>query len=172
MGASSYVSVRAEQEVTESQVRLSREALAVAPETKRAQLVAAYRAKGLSAQEASVVADRLAATPDGPLRSLLAEQQGIAETGHESAVRLAAYTGLAFALAALLPILPFLFLPALPGAIVSVAVTAVALFLAGVLRALSTLHPFLRSGAEMILVGLGAAAATFLVGLAVGGAVG
>lgn len=172
MGASNYVSVRAEQEVTESQVRLSREALAVAPEAKRAQLEASYRAKGLSAEEASVVVERLSANPDTLLKSLLAEQQGITDAGQESARRLAAYTGLAFALAALVPIVPFLLLSALPGAVVSVAVTGVALFLTGILRALSTLHPFLRSGLQMVLVGLGAAAATFLVGLLVGGAVG
>ncbi|HYM40678.1 MAG TPA: VIT1/CCC1 transporter family protein [Thermoplasmata archaeon] len=70
------------------------------------------------------------------------------------------------------PRLPFLLLPALSGVFVSVAVTAIGLFAAGVLRVLSTLHPFLRSGAEMTLVGMGAAAATYLVGLVVGGVVG
>jgi hypothetical protein len=54
----------------------------------------------------------------------------------------------------------------------SAAATAVALFLAGVLRALSTLNAFLKSGFEVVLVGMGAAAATYLVGLAVGDVVG
>jgi len=53
-----------------------------------------------------------------------------------------------------------------------VTVTAVALFLAGLFRALSSLQSFVRSGFEMLAVGMGAAAGTFLIGLVIGGAVG
>jgi VIT1/CCC1 family predicted Fe2+/Mn2+ transporter len=59
-------------------------------------------------------------------------------------------------------------LPALQGVLVSVALTCIALFLAGIIRALSTLHPFLQSGLEMVLIGMGAAAATYIVGFAIG----
>ncbi len=44
-------------------------------------------------------------------------------------------------------------------------VAAAALFLIGVLRSLSALNSLLRSGVEMVLIGLGAAVATYLVGL-------
>ena len=171
MGASNYVSVKAEQEVNASQLRLQREAIAVAPQTKREQLKGAYRRKGLTEEEAEAVAARLAGKPEEFLKALLSEERGIVEESFESPPRLAALTGFAFALAGLVPILPFLFLPALPGTVVSVAVAAVALFLSGVLRALSTLKPFLRSGLEMVLVGMGAAAATYALGLAMGGVV-
>jgi VIT1/CCC1 family predicted Fe2+/Mn2+ transporter len=42
---------------------------------------------------------------------------------------------------------------------------------AGLFRALSSLHPFVRSGVEMLLVGMGAAAGTYLIGFLIGGAV-
>jgi VIT1/CCC1 family predicted Fe2+/Mn2+ transporter len=51
-------------------------------------------------------------------------------------------------------------------------VTAIALFIAGIFRALSSLHPFVRSGLEMMAVGMGAAAGTYLIGLLIGGVVG
>ncbi len=105
------------------------------------------------------------------MKAILAEEHGLAEESFESPPRLATYTGLAFLLAGAIPIVPFLFLPAVPGVLVSVALTAAALFFAGVLRALSTLNPFLKSGLEMVLVGMGSAAATYLVGLVVGGVV-
>jgi len=171
MAASNYVSVKAEQEVYASQVRLARDALEVAPETKRAQLAEAYRAKGLTPAEADALVARLADKPEEFLKAVLAEAHGIGEASFESPGRLAGYTGFAFALAGLVPILPFLFLPALPGVLASVGLTAVALFFAGVMRALSTLHSFVRSGVEMVLVGMAAASVTYLIGLLVGTAV-
>ncbi|HLM70126.1 MAG TPA: VIT1/CCC1 transporter family protein, partial [Thermoplasmata archaeon] len=76
-----------------------------------------------------------------------------------------------FALAGAVPILPFFLLSPHTAVIVSVVVTAVALFLAGLFRALSSLHPFVRSGLEMVAVGMGAAAGTYLIGLLIGGVV-
>ncbi len=171
MGASNHVSVKAEEEVNASQTRLAREAIESAPETKRRQLEEAYRARGLTEEETEAVVNRLAKRPEEFLKAIVSEQHGIEGASFESLTRLAAYTGFAFALAGLLPILLFIFLSALPGVLAPVAVTAIGLFFAGILRALSTLNPFLRSGLEMVLVGMGAATATYLVGLAVGGVV-
>ncbi len=172
MAASNFVSVKAEQEVYANQVRIQRDAIAVAPEKKRKQLVDAYRERGLTEAEAKAVVTPLAARPDEFLKAVLSEEHGIAEASFEDPPRLAVYTGIAFALAGAIPVLPFLFLPALEGVILSVVLTGIALFFAGVLRALSSLSPFWRSGLEMVLVGMGAAAATYAVGLAFGGVVG
>ena len=146
MAASGYVSVKAEQEVYASQVRLERQALAAAPDAKKDQLRRAYRAKGLTEGEADAVVARLAETPDAFLGALLAEEHGLGAADFEKPSRLAAYTGTAFAVAGALPILPFLLLPVPWAVLASVALAAVALFLAGVVRALSSWNPFLRSG--------------------------
>ncbi|MFQ5919050.1 MAG: VIT1/CCC1 transporter family protein [Thermoplasmata archaeon] len=172
MGASGYISVKAEQDVYASQVSLQREAFDVAPEARKAQLTEAYVNKGLSQPEAELVVERLAENEEEFLRALLAEGRGIAEASFESPRRLALYTGLAFVFAGLIPILPFLALPVSAAILGAVVFAAAALFLTGVLRSLSTLNSFVKSGVEMVLIGLGAAAATFLVGLAVGGLAG
>jgi VIT1/CCC1 family predicted Fe2+/Mn2+ transporter/rubrerythrin len=172
MAASEYVSVKAEHDVVLAQARMEREALTVAPETKRRQLVASYTTKGLTPEEAEKVVARLTAEPGPFLRALLAERYGSPEAAEETPVRQGLYTGVSFALAGALTILPFLFLGAQPGVIVSVALAASALFIAGLLRSLSSLEPFLRGGLEMMAVGMGAAAGTFLIGLAIGGVVG
>ncbi len=168
MGASNYVSVKAEQEVDASQRRLQRQAIQVAPETKRKELVRIYLERGLTREEAESVASRIAEQPEGLEKALLSEEHAIAEEASESPAKQAAYTAFAFAGAGLVPILPFLALPSVQGVLASVALTGLALFLAGIIRALSTLNPFLRSGIEMVLIGMGAAAATYLVGLALG----
>jgi len=168
MGASNYVSVKAEQEVDASQRRLQRQAIDVAPETKRNELIRIYEAKGLTRAEAESVAARISERPEEFLKALLAEEQAAPQDSAEGPAMQAAYTAFAFAGAGVVPILPFLALPAIEAVLASVVLTGVALFIAGVVRALSTLNPFLRSGLEMVLIGMGAAAATYLVGLALG----
>ncbi|MFQ6012168.1 MAG: VIT1/CCC1 transporter family protein [Thermoplasmata archaeon] len=172
MATSGYISVKAEQDVYRSHVSLQRAAYDVAPEARKDQLAEAYEAKGLSRAEAEVVVERLAENEEEFLRALVAEGRGLGEASFEDPGRLAMYTGLAFVLAGLIPILPFLTLTIPVATIASVVVAATALFLTGVLRSLSTLNSFLKSGAEMVLIGLGAAAATYLVGLVIGGIVG
>jgi len=169
MAASEYVSVKAEHEARVAQIRMDEEAIEAAPETKREQLVRDYEAKGLSHEEATKVVARLEQDPHAFLDALVADRYGTGSEEDERPGRQGFLTGFSFALAGAVPVLPYLVL-GIPVAIVaSVAVTAIALFLAGLFRALSSLHPFLRSGLEMMAVGMGAAAGTFLIGLLIGG---
>ena len=172
MAASEYVSVKAEREADQAQARMEREAMEAAPETKRQQLRDAYTAKGLTDAEAETVVTRLAERPDRFLASLLSERLGLSDASQERPGRQGLLTGISFALAGALPLVPFLFLSAHWATVLSVLLTGTALFLAGIFRALSSLQPFLRSGAEMFLIGMGSAAGTFLVGLLIGGTVG
>ena len=171
MAASEYVSVKAEHEARTAQRQMEGEAAAVAPDTKREQLEHAFEAKGLSPAEAQVAVGRLEKDPERFLATLMTERYGTAADENERPGRQGFLTGISFALAGAVPVLPYLFLT-IPNAILaSVAVTAVALFLAGLFRALSSLTPFLRSGFEMLAIGLGAAAGTFLIGVLIGSAV-
>ncbi|HYA54441.1 MAG TPA: VIT1/CCC1 transporter family protein, partial [Thermoplasmata archaeon] len=165
MAASEYVSVKAEHEARVAQTRMEAQAASYAPDTKRDQLIAAYESKGLSAEEARRVAERLQAQPDRFLGVLIAERFGPTVDEGERPGRQGLLTGIAFALAGAVPLVPYLVL-GIPFAVAaSVLVTAIALFLAGLFRALSSLHPFVRSGLEMLAVGMGAAAGTYLIGL-------
>jgi vacuolar iron transporter family protein len=172
MAASEYVSVKAEREVRAAQVAMEREAMDAAPATKREQLVAAYVDKGLTPGEAEAVVERLSHRPEEFLRSLVAERLGLSGAEEERPARQGLLTGISFALAGGLPLLPFTVLSAHLAVLVSVLLTGGALFVAGLFRALSSLQSFLTSGAEMLLIGMGSAAGTFLIGLAIGGAVG
>jgi len=172
MAASEYVSVKAEHEARTAQMRMEGEAAAVAPETKREQLVHAFEAKGLSTDEASQAVSRLERDPGRFLSVLVTERYGPSADENERPARQGFLTGFSFALAGAVPLLPYLLLSIPDAIIASVVVTAIALFLAGLFRALSSLQSFVRSGFEMLAVGLGAAAGTFLIGVLIGSAVG
>lgn len=172
MAASEYVSVKAERDARTAQTRMEGEAASVAPATKRDQLIVAYVAKGLSREEAAKVVARLQQDPQRFLDALVAERYGGAATKDERPARQGLLTGVSFALAGSVPLIPFVLLGTHVAVIASVLVTAGALFVAGLFRALSSLHPFVRSGFEMLAVGMGAAAGTYLIGLLIGGVVG
>ncbi len=172
MAASNYISVKAEQEVFESQARLQREGIQFSLESKKAQLRKAYLVKGFTPAEANTVTERLAKQPEEFVKALLAEQDGLGASSFDQPLVLAAYTGFAFAVVGLVPILPYLFMPAGVAIEASLAFTCLALFTAGALRSLSTMQPFIRSGLEMLFIGLGAATVTYLVGMWLGAVVG
>ncbi|MGA8710179.1 MAG: VIT1/CCC1 transporter family protein [Thermoplasmata archaeon] len=172
MAASEYVSVKAEHDARTAQSRMEAEALSVAPSTKRDQLIASYEAKGLSTDEATKVVARLQQDPPRFLEALVVDRYGAAAGEDERPGRQGLLTGVSFALAGAVPLVPFLLLGPHFAVVASILVTAGALFLAGIFRALSSLHPFVRSGLEMVAVGMGAAAGTYLIGLLIGGVVG
>lgn len=172
MAASEYVSVQAEHDAHDAQVRMEAEALDVAPETKRGQLVAAYEAKGLPADEADRVVSSLQQNPKRFLDAVVAERYGTGVDENERPGRQGMLTGVSFAFAGAVPLIPYLLLGSEGAVIASVLVTSLALFIAGLFRALSSLHPFVRSGLEMVAIGMGAAAGTYLIGLLIGGVVG
>lgn len=115
---------------------------------------------------------RLQQDPPRFLEALVVDRYGAAAGEDERPGRQGLLTGVSFALAGAVPLVPFLLLGPHFAVVASILVTAGALFLAGIFRALSSLHPFVRSGLEMVAVGMGAAAGTYLIGLLIGGVVG
>ena len=63
-----------------------------------------------------------------------------------------------------IPILPFMVLPISQAIWWSIGVSALVLFLAGVYKAKTTIGRPIRSGIQMLLIGLGAATAGYLIG--------
>ncbi len=168
MALSNYISVKSERQSRDSRVRIQEIAVSRAPEVKKGQLAHLLEGRGLSAEEAKAVTERLSKKPGELLKAVLHEAYGLGEASFEKPGRLAVYTGLSFLIAGAIPVIPFFFLPPTTGLIVSVIASAAALFLAGVLKSLQTLGPMLKSGVEMLFIGLGSAAATYVLGTIIG----
>ncbi len=169
MAASNYVSVKAEAEMFTGLRTLERDAIEVDRSTKVLQLTEIYLQKGFSRAEAQSIVARIATDDEEFARVLLAERHGVGESSFSNPVRLGLITGVAFGLAGAVPLLPFFFLAPLPSMVVSVAASTVVLFATGVFRSLSTLTSLGRGGLEMVVIGLGSAALTYLIGLGIGG---
>ncbi len=170
MAAGEYVSMRAQRELFERQIELERDELAVAPEEERRELALIYRAKGVPQEEAEAMADRLMASPESALDTMVREELGLdpGELGSPWGAAIGSFV--AFALGALVPVIPFFFgaSASLPFVVASGVLSAIAVFGVGAALSLFTGRNALASGLRQLGIAAAAAALTFGLGRVIG----
>jgi VIT1/CCC1 family predicted Fe2+/Mn2+ transporter len=172
MALGEWLSVQSARELYSRQIEIEREELATAPDEEEDELVLIYQAKGLSEENARAVAAKVVRSASA-LETLAREELGIdpAELGGSAYV--AAGTSFAmFALGAVIPLVPLLFVTGTAAIVASAVLSAAALFTVGALITVITGQPALRAGLRQLAIGVAAAAVTFAVGRLVGVALG
>jgi VIT1/CCC1 family predicted Fe2+/Mn2+ transporter len=168
MAAGEYISMQSQRELYERQIDLERAEIAAMPEEEEAELAAIYRAKGLTPAEASALARRLFEKPELALDTLVREELGLDPDELGSSWGAAIGSFIAFALGAILPVIPYLFGQSDVAFWTSLGVSVVALFGVGAAVSLLTGRSTLYSGARQAGLGLAAAVVTYLVGSLIG----
>jgi VIT1/CCC1 family predicted Fe2+/Mn2+ transporter len=168
-----WVSVQSARELAGHQLEIEARELDEIPDEEREELALIYEAKGLDPAQARELAARQIADRATALDTLAREELGIDpdELGGSAAVA-AGTSFVLFAIGAILPVLPFFFLSGATAVIVSAALSVLGLFTIGALITVFTGRGALFSGGRQVLIGAAAAALTYIVGLAIGGAVG
>ncbi|MGW4642941.1 VIT1/CCC1 transporter family protein [Sphaerisporangium sp. NPDC004334] len=166
MATGEYTSVRSQTEMTLAEIDVERREIAGNPEAEERELAALYESRGLSPDLAREVARQLHRHDEVAWRVHAREELGVDPDDLPSPWKAAGSSFLAFALGALVPLLPFLF--GVGSVAVAVALTAVALFATGALVARLTSRSPLFGGARQLALGAAAAAVTFGVGHLVG----
>ena len=173
MAAGEYVSVRSQREMYEYQIALEREELAEYPQEEAEELALIYQARGVALEQAREVSRALLANPQAALDVLAREELGLNPDDLGSPWRAAASSFVAFALGAAVPLVPFLGgFTGTHATVTAVAITLVSLFAVGLGLSLFTGRDAVRSALRMVLIGGGAGAVSYLVGHAVGVAIG
>jgi VIT1/CCC1 family predicted Fe2+/Mn2+ transporter len=163
MGSSGYLAAKSEREVLEHELSMEREEIRLMPELEREELSLVYRAKGMRASQADALAEQVMADPERALAEQAREELGIAgEPG--SPMREAWITGTATALGAFIPVAPFLLSTSRWAIWTSFAVAMLSHFAVGAARSVFTGRGVIRSGIDMFVVGLGVAAAGYVIG--------
>jgi VIT1/CCC1 family predicted Fe2+/Mn2+ transporter len=169
MALGEWLSVQSSRELYQRQLAIEHEELTASPEEEAEELALIYEAKGIPPEQARALAARVIASPATALDTLAREELGIdPEQLGGSAWEAAITSFLLFALGAMVPVLPFVFLSGTAAVLVSVGVSAVALFGIGAAITLMTGRGLLFSGGRQLLFGLAAAALTYGVGRLIG----
>jgi VIT1/CCC1 family predicted Fe2+/Mn2+ transporter len=168
MAAGEYISMQSQRELFEHQIALERAELQMMPELEEQELVAIYRSKGFTEDEARTVAHRLSADPEMALDTLVREELGLDPEELGSPWGAAGGSFAAFGLGAAVPVLPFLFGGGTIVFAASIGFSLVALFAVGAGVSLVTGRSSLFSGVRQMAIGSAAAAVTYGVGLLIG----
>ncbi len=165
MAAGEYVSVRSQRDMYEYQIALEKEELAEYPEEEAEELALIYQARGMDLEQARAFARALLGNPDHALDVLAREELGLNPDDLGSPLGAASSSFLAFALGAVMPLLPFLIgLPAPSVMGWTIGITAVALAAVGLLISLFTGRNAWLGAARMVAIGGGAGVIAWLVG--------
>ena len=173
MGAGEYVSVSSQRELLEASAPSPNVGSALTQlDVNANELELVYRARGMSAEQARAHAA-------GVLREAGSGRHEIAGYGMERHEAIGTGLGAAFssflffATGAIIPVLPYLFgLSGTPAMVTAAVLVGLALLSTGVIVGLLSGAPPLRRALRQLLIGYGAAATTYLLGLAVGGGLG
>jgi len=168
MAAGEYISMQSQRELFERQIALERAELEAMPDEEEAELAAVYRAKGFTPDEARTIAKRMFADPEHALDTLVREELGLDPDELGSAWGAAAGSFVAFAVGAVVPVLPYLVGSGAEAFWVAIAASLAALILVGDGVSLLTGRSLLFSGVRQVGIGAAAAAVTYLVGTAIG----
>lgn len=147
MALGEWISVKSSQELYENQMEIEMEELQTSPENEMKELELIYKAKGIPEQQAKEMAAQILRDPEHAHELLVKEELGInAEELKGSAFEAALYSFFLFAIGAIIPVFPFMFLSGTNAILLSTAASAVGLFVIG---AAITLLPGKVSGIQV-----------------------
>lgn len=172
MAAGEYLSVHSQREMYEYQIGLERDELEQYPQEEAAELALIFQARGLEREEARSLARKIIADPDRALDTLTREELGLNPDELGSPWDAALFSFFSFAGGAIVPLLPFLFASGTAAFLTAAGLTGAALFCVGAALSLFTGRHALLGGLRMLLIGGAAGGATYLIGRALGVALG
>jgi VIT1/CCC1 family predicted Fe2+/Mn2+ transporter len=169
MALGEWISVKSSQELYENQMQLEMDELETNPEGERKELKLIYMAKGIPEDQAIKIVDDLMKDKNLAHQVLVKEELGInAEELKGSAIEAALSSFFLFAIGAIIPVLPFMFLSGYQAIVLSTLLSAIGLFLIGAAITLYTGRNVWFSGFRQVIFGLAAAAVTFGIGKLIG----
>lgn len=168
MAAGEYVSMKAQRELLERELHLERVEIERRPEGERRELAQIYRSRGVSPDAADRLAAEMMSHPELALETHAREELGIDPSDLGAPFQAAGSSFGAFAVGALVPVLPWFVLSGQVAVLSSIVLGIVAAVAIGVLLARFTGRPIMRSAARQLVIAALAAGVPYAIGSAVG----
>ncbi len=153
MATGAFLGSRAEQDVQRAEIAREAQELEDNPAEELAELVVLYQREGKTYQEARHLADEIAEDKELWLRTLVEKELGISPDDTSSPVKDALTMGVAFILAATIPIVPHFFMEGGAAISVSIAAALTGLFILGVGKGRLVQRSPLLQGLEILVIG-------------------
>ncbi|MYC31055.1 MAG: hypothetical protein F4X65_13345 [Chloroflexi bacterium] len=164
MATGAYLGSRAEQDVQRSEIAREARELEENPAEELAELVVILQREGRSFAEAQALASEIAQDKDLWLKTLAEKELGISLEETTNPVKDALVMGFSFVAAAMVPIIPYLFLDGPTAIAVSIAAALSGLFVLGMGKGRLVSKSPLLQGLEILGIGAVSAAIGFALG--------
>ncbi len=168
MGSGAYLAAKSEREVHEAEMARERREISEDPEEEREELSLFYQLKGLTEDEANMLAERISRDEEQFLKVLASEELGLSEERLPKPLTSASSAMISTGIGAIVPVLPFFFIAGNPAIIAAAVVSLIGHFVVGAAKSLVTIRSWWSSGLEMTLIGVIVGVVTYAVGFLVG----
>ncbi|MDD2858112.1 MAG: VIT1/CCC1 transporter family protein [Candidatus Nanopelagicales bacterium] len=168
MAAGEYVSVASQRDLFRREIEKEASELATKPEEEQKELELIYRAKGVPRDVAAATAAHIMQDPKLALDTLAREELGLNPDELGSPVKVAVSSFIAFAIGAVIAVIPFLFTSGTLAVVLTALLSTTALLIVGGVVGKLSGRGIVFSAFRQLLWGAGAAAITFAVGRIIG----
>lgn len=163
MGAGVYLSVKSQREVYDRFVEREKQAIRRNPALEREEVREVYRNHGFQGRDLDYMVKKITANKKTWL-NVVTESYGLDKKGLERPGIATLIMALSVMVGAFIPVIPYFFMASQPAITASIIATVIALFIFGAGKTLFTNRNWVKSGIEMVAVGIGAAAAGYAIG--------
>lgn len=167
MATGAFLGSRAEQDVQQAEIAREARELEENPAEELAELVVIFQREGKSFAEAQRLAEEIATDKELWLRTLIVKELGISPDRTTNPVKDAFVMGLAFIVAALIPIVPYIFLRGRPAIAISVVASLLSLFALGLGKGRLVQKSPVWQGLEILGIGVISSGFGFMLGYVV-----
>lgn len=163
MGAVAYTSALAQKDFYSSERAKEEEEVKKYPQMEAEEIRRIYEAKGIKGEALEEVIDAITSDKKAWVDVMMAEELHIEPVNTKDVLKSSVIVTIATAIGHLIPLFPFFFLVSQPGLKAAVLISALALFSVGAYQAVTLTGTWWKSGLRMLLIGLGAAFAGYII---------
>jgi len=164
MGAVGYTSAVSERDYYQAEQARESAEIDATPEAERQEIRDIYAARGFTGDLLEQVVDTITADREAWMATMMNEELHLQPVQTPDIMRSAVVITIATLIGHLIPLLPLVWLPRTAALITAIALSAGVLFGVGVYSSVTLVGDWRKNGLKMVAIGLGAAAAGFLIG--------
>jgi VIT1/CCC1 family predicted Fe2+/Mn2+ transporter len=169
MALGEWLSVQSSRELNQRQIDIETEEMENSPEEEMLELALIYQAKGMEKAEAEKMAQKVFENKESAVDTLIREELGLDSQELGGSAWEAALTSfILFAIGALFPLIPFLFISHFHPVLLSLGISTLAMFFLGAVITIYTGKNIFYSAFRQILFGLLAAGLVYGIGRFIG----
>jgi vacuolar iron transporter family protein len=164
MGAVAYTSFGSERDFYLAERETEQSEISSDPEEERDEIREIYATKGFSGQLLDDVVSTITSNRETWVGTMMDEELHLQPVEEQSLLHSSVIVTVATLIGHLIPLIPFLAVPGTPAVVSAIVLSGVALFAVGAYSAKTLIGDWRKSGLQMLIIGLGAAALGFVIG--------